>query len=90
MTDGGQSGGNNSDMNWDTILQPLLSQYGHIINYANLLVITDVPDRFKLIDQVISEIDKPIPEVMLEVEFKPVIAQLLRASEVRRRQRRCT
>ncbi len=54
---------------WATIIKPLLSEFGVVIDYTNILIITDVPDRFKLIDQVISEIDRPIPEVMLEVEL---------------------
>lgn len=54
---------------WGDIIKPLLSEFGVVIDYVNILIITDVPDRFKLIDQVISEIDRPIPEVMLEVEL---------------------
>lgn len=55
--------------NWGGIIRPLLSEFGVVIDYTNILIITDVPDRFKLIDQVISEIDRPVPEVMLEVEL---------------------
>ena len=54
---------------WTDLIRPLLSEFGTVIDYPNILLITDVPDRFKLIDQVISEIDKPVPEVMLEVEL---------------------
>lgn len=54
---------------WTAVIQPLLSEFGSVINYLNILIITDVPDRFKLIDQVISEIDRPIPEVLIEVEL---------------------
>ena len=42
---------------WHNIISPLLSEYGTVIAYSNIVIITDVPDRFKLIDQVISEID---------------------------------
>lgn len=54
---------------WSQIIKPLLSEFGVVIDYTNILIITDVPDRFKLIDQVINEIDRPVPEVMLEVEL---------------------
>ncbi|MCM8812876.1 MAG: hypothetical protein NC924_02940, partial [Candidatus Omnitrophica bacterium] len=54
---------------WIEIIRPLLSQFGNVVAFANLIIVTDVPDRFKLVDQVISEIDKPIAEVMLEVEM---------------------
>ncbi|MBI4845353.1 MAG: hypothetical protein HY810_02585 [Candidatus Omnitrophica bacterium] len=54
---------------WDNIIKPLLSEFGSMVAYSNLVIITDVPERFKLIDQVISEVDKPVPEVMIEVEL---------------------
>ncbi len=63
---------------WNSILEPLLSEFGTVISYANILIITDVPDRFKLIDQVISEIDKPVPEVMIEVELIETTADFLK------------
>ncbi|MBU4305424.1 MAG: hypothetical protein KJ893_07390 [Candidatus Omnitrophica bacterium] len=63
---------------WSDILKPLLSQFGVITSHGNLFVITDVPDRFKLIDQVISEIDKPIPEVMIEVELIETTSNFLK------------
>ena len=61
----------------DAVIKPLLSQYGSMVNYINLLIITDVPDRFKLIDEIISELDKPIPEVMIEVELIETTADFL-------------
>ncbi|MCG2712781.1 MAG: hypothetical protein L6416_10740 [Candidatus Omnitrophica bacterium] len=64
--------------NWNSIIKPLLSEFGTVIAYTNILIITDVPDRFKLIDQVISEIDKPVPEVMIEVELIETTADFLR------------
>ncbi|MCP4649322.1 MAG: hypothetical protein GY853_04455 [PVC group bacterium] len=67
-----------SGMNWEAIIRPLLSEVGTLVNYANLLVITDVPARFKLIDQVIAEIDRPIPEVMLEVELIETTSDFLK------------
>ncbi|MFH2138294.1 MAG: hypothetical protein ABII88_07250 [Candidatus Omnitrophota bacterium] len=60
------------------IIQPLLSKFGSIAGVANLVIITDVPDRFKLIDQIIGEIDRPIPEVMLEVELIETTSSFLK------------
>jgi len=62
---------------WDQIIKPLLSEYGTVIDYSNLLIITDVPDRFKLIDQVIGEVDKPVSECMIEVEVIETTADFL-------------
>ena len=76
-------GGGGSGMDWSNIIQPLMSQFGTVISYVNLLVVTDVPDRFKLIDQVISEIDRPIPEVMMEVELIETTADFLKAVGVK-------
>ncbi len=67
-----------NDGDWISIIKPLLSGFGTVIHYSNILIITDVPDRFKLVDQVISEIDKPIPEVMIEVELIETTADFLR------------
>ncbi len=69
MGGGGGGGGGSGGLLVESFIKPLLSKYGVFVSYANLILITDVPDRFKLIDQVISEIDKPIPEVMIEVEL---------------------
>jgi Type II secretory pathway, component PulD len=66
-----------ADTGWDDIVKPLLSEYGSIVSFMNLLIITDVPDRFKLFDQIISEIDKPVPEVMIEVELIETTASFL-------------
>ncbi|MBU1087830.1 MAG: hypothetical protein KKD05_09990 [Candidatus Omnitrophica bacterium] len=64
---------------WSGIIKPLLSEFGVVIDYTNILIITDVPDRFKLIDQVIGEIDRPIPEVMLEVELIETTSNYLKS-----------
>ena len=62
---------------WDAILRPLLSEYGNLVNHMNLIIITDVPERFKLIEEVINEIDRPIAEVMIEVELIETTADFL-------------
>ncbi len=75
---GSKDSGDNGGGDWNEILEPLLSEFGTVISYANILIITDVPGRFKLIDQVISEIDKPVPEVMIEVELIETTADFLK------------
>ena len=76
---GGQTGkGDAMGTGWANIIRPLLSEYGSVVTYATLLIVTDVPDRFKLIDQVISEVDRPVPEVMIEVELIETTADFLR------------
>ncbi|RKY37628.1 MAG: hypothetical protein DRP78_00565 [Candidatus Omnitrophota bacterium] len=50
-------------------LEPVLSEHGTMVEFSNVLLITDIPERFKLIDKIIDELDQPIPEVMLEVEL---------------------
>ncbi|MBU0744539.1 MAG: hypothetical protein KKE11_04150 [Gammaproteobacteria bacterium] len=59
------------------LIRPLLSQFGKSVEFMNLVIITDIPERFKLIDQVIADLDKPIPELMLEVELIETTADFL-------------
>ncbi|MFH1459826.1 MAG: hypothetical protein ABIG64_05575 [Candidatus Omnitrophota bacterium] len=77
-TGGEQSQGREQSFGWRPIINPLLSEYGKCVPYMNLLIITDVPERFKLIDEVISEIDKPVAEVMIEVELIETTADFLK------------
>lgn len=77
-TGGGGGGGKTGGTGIKDFIKPLLSKYGVITELANLAVITDVPERFKLIDQVIAELDKPIPETMLEVELIETTADFLK------------
>ncbi|MFH2144402.1 MAG: hypothetical protein ABII75_00020 [Candidatus Omnitrophota bacterium] len=63
--------------NLKDILRPLLSPQGTIMTNSNMAIITDVPERFKLIEQVLNELDKPIPEVMIEIEFIETTADFL-------------
>ncbi|MFH1094356.1 MAG: hypothetical protein V1739_09450 [Candidatus Omnitrophota bacterium] len=78
MGEKASSDGKEIGTGWHSIIKPLLSEFGNVIAYTNILIITDVPERFKLIDQVISEIDKPIPEVMIEVELIETTADFLK------------
>ncbi|MDD5155346.1 MAG: secretin N-terminal domain-containing protein [Candidatus Omnitrophica bacterium] len=51
-----------------------LSEYGKLSEDAvtNSLIITDIPSRFPLIEQLIASLDVPEPQVMLEMEVLDV------------------
>ncbi|MBU2063637.1 MAG: hypothetical protein KKF93_04500 [Candidatus Omnitrophica bacterium] len=70
-------GASESSGDLSDILRPLLSPQGTIMTNSNMAIITDVPERFKLIEQVLNELDKPIPEVMIEIEFIETTADFL-------------
>ncbi len=63
-------------------VEAVLTEYGKIVEdpITNSLTVVDVPARFPLIDQVISQLDIPLPKVMIEVEMldvaKGVVDQL--------------
>ncbi len=63
---------------FNEIIEPLLSQYGSIVSYGNVVIITDIPEKFPLLDQIISEIDQPIAEVMIEVELIETTSDFLK------------
>jgi type II secretory pathway component GspD/PulD (secretin) len=54
-----------------TVIQSVLSQAGkvQIEPRTNSLVITDVPETFPHIEQLISELDKKVPQVMIEAQI---------------------
>jgi type IV pilus assembly protein PilQ len=53
------------------ILLKLLSPNGSIVvdNRTNSLIITDIPEQFKLIEDMIVKLDTPTPQVFIEVEI---------------------
>jgi len=52
-------------------LNKLLSSYGKISedSRTNSLIITELPEQFKLIEETIRGLDVPVPEVLIEVEI---------------------
>ncbi len=52
----------------------VLSEYGKIVEdpATNSMVVTDMPNKFPLIEQIITKLDVPIPQVMVEVEILDV------------------
>jgi type IV pilus assembly protein PilQ len=61
------------------VIEKLLSEYGSLIEdvRTNTLIITDLPNRFPVIEQTIKELDISVPQVMLEVEMLDVNKNLV-------------
>ena len=57
-----------------TALQAALSSSGKIVEDArtNSLIITDIPAQFPIIEQTLSRLDVPIPQILIEVEMLDV------------------
>jgi type II secretory pathway component GspD/PulD (secretin) len=55
-------------------LELVLSEYGEIVEdpATNSMVVTDMPNKFPMIEQLITKLDVPIPQVMVEVEVLDV------------------
>ncbi len=70
---GGSSSGSGSNGLKDS-LSAIISKDGKIIEdpATNSIVITDMPNKFKIIEQIIAKLDVPIPQVMIEVEILDV------------------
>ena len=57
-----------------SIISNLLSGFGNISENVrtNSLTITDIPDRFPLIEQTIAKLDVSLPQVLIEIEMLDV------------------
>lgn len=55
-------------------LDKIISEYGKITEdpFTNSMIITDMPSKFSLIEQIIAKLDVSIPQVMIEVEILDV------------------
>lgn len=55
-------------------IKKILSEHGKLVEdpRTNSLIITDIPSRFPIIEDMIKHLDVPIPMVMLEVEMLDV------------------
>lgn len=53
------------------IIAKLLSPYGSLVadQRTNSLIITDIPEQFKLIEEMILRLDTPTPQVFIEAEI---------------------
>ncbi len=63
-----------SPMGIDQVVRTLLSEHGSLVvdERTNSLIITDIASRFPLIEKVISQLDTPTPQVMIEAEILEV------------------
>lgn len=68
------SSGSSSGNGLKDALSAIISEYGKIIEdpATNSLIISDMPSKFSLIDSIISQLDMPIPQVLIEVEILDV------------------
>ncbi|MDP8252840.1 MAG: secretin N-terminal domain-containing protein [Candidatus Kaelpia aquatica] len=57
-----------------SFLQGILSEYGKIASdkRTNSLIVTDIPSRFPMIEDAITQLDQPTPQVMIEAEILEV------------------
>lgn len=71
---GGEGAGAEGGASIVTIIGNLLTEYGKIDvdTRTNSLIITDVAERFGVIEEVIVKLDTPLPQVMIEVEMLDV------------------
>lgn len=69
---GGEGGGGKGEIL--SVIQNLLSEHGKIVveSQTNSLIITDVPERFTVIEDIITKLDLPTPQIMIEVEMLDV------------------
>jgi len=57
-----------------SFIQGVLSEYGKVAadKRTNSLIITDIPTQFPMIEETISRLDEPTPQVMIEAEILEV------------------
>ncbi len=62
-----------------SVITKLLSKEGKLIEdpRTNSLIISDIPERFPIIEKTIKDLDVPVPQVMLEVEMLDVSKNLV-------------
>lgn len=55
-------------------LKSVVSEYGKLIEdpATNSMIVTDMPSKFSVIEQLIAKLDVPIPQLMIEVEILDV------------------
>lgn len=71
-TGAGQKGGSKSNI--VEVIKTVLSEYGRVdVDVrTNSLIVTDLPLKFLVIEEVIAKLDVPLPQVMIEVEILDV------------------
>ncbi|MEK6715766.1 MAG: secretin N-terminal domain-containing protein [Candidatus Omnitrophota bacterium] len=71
---GSSSAKGGSRSNIVEVIKTVLSEYGRVdVDVrTNSLIITDLPGKFSVIEEVIAKLDVPLPQVMIEVEILDV------------------
>ncbi len=74
LSSGGGGGDTKADIGILESVKKVLSEQGKVTedDRTNSIIVTDVPAQFPLIEKVIRELDKPVPQVMIEVEMLDV------------------
>lgn len=72
--EGEGGGGGEEDTGITKAVEKVLSEYGSVIEEprTNSLIITDIPSKMPIVSQLISSLDLPTPQVLLEVEMLDV------------------
>jgi type II secretory pathway component GspD/PulD (secretin) len=75
----GSGGGGNQESDIVNSLKQVMSKNGSISEdkKTNSLIITDIPSRFPVIEEIIAGLDVPQPQIMLEVEMLDVNKNLI-------------
>jgi len=76
---GGSDSGSAESEDIKSVVEGVLSDNGRVAEdiYTNSLVVVDIPSQFPIIDKVISQLDRPQPKVMIEVEMLDVSKSLI-------------
>ena len=71
---GGEKSGGENESSIVTIIANILTEFGKIdIDVrTNSLIVTDIPEQFEIIDDVVAKLDVSLPQVMIEVEILDV------------------
>ena len=76
----GQGGANSSDVAIINVVRSVLSKSGHveIEPRTNALIVTDIPEVFPQVEQIIAELDKKAPQVLIEAQIVEIDSQRTR------------
>jgi type II secretory pathway component GspD/PulD (secretin) len=74
---GGTGGANPSDVAIINVLRSVLSKSGHveIEPRTNALIVTDIPEVFPQVEQIIAELDRKAPQVLIEAQIVEIDSQ---------------
>ncbi len=77
---GASKGSGGSDVAILTVLRSVLTKSGHveIEPRTNALIVTDIPEVFPQVEQIIAELDKKAPQVLIEAQIVEIDSQRTR------------